>query len=526
MVGSAVTRFRVLTMITPSNTIECVPPCSMVTVWFQLSNSSRTDPPLMVLATPNRPTSVNGPDVHPVWSGSNCLGVPPVKVPAREFAFDHDSDEVRSVPWSSAYTALVGRNTSALTARTSAVERGPRIAPTSLLFLSDESRDDHPHGAGVIHKARCLPSVRLEGVSDQSAYQRSGVDTRAGDLAVELMRSHVQATHSDSVLGGFGGFAGLFDASALKDFDRPVLATSTDGVGTKIEIARAMNRHDTIGQDLVAMVIDDIVVAGAKPLFMTDYIACGAVDPERIATIVSGIARACEASGVALIGGETAEHPGVLDPDEYDVAAAATGVVEHAHILGPHRVTAGDVVVAVASSGLHSNGYSLVRKILADKNLSLTDTVNGINQSLGDALLEPTLVYTPGMLAVLDAHRDVVHAASHITGGGIAQNLQRVIPEGLALSLSRGSWEIPPVFSYLCHEAGLGLGDVEDTWNLGIGFAVVVEAGSEEEVIGAWESAGYTAWSAGVIEHAAGRTGEAAKGVSGGLVELTGSWED
>jgi Phosphoribosylaminoimidazole (AIR) synthetase len=208
------------------------------------------------------------------------------------------------------------------------------------------------------------------------------------------------------------------------------------------------------------------------------------------------------------------------------VAAAATGVVEHAHILGPHRVTAGDVVVAVASSGLHSNGYSLVRKILADKNLSLTDTVNGINQSLGDALLEPTLVYTPGMLAVLDAHRDVVRAASHITGGGIAQNLQRVLPEGLALSLSRGSWEIPPVFPYLCHQAGLGLGDVEDTWNLGMGFAVVVEAGSEQAVIGAWESAGYTAWSAGVIEDAAGRTGEAAKGVSGGLVELTGSWED
>ncbi len=287
-----------------------------------------------------------------------------------------------------------------------------------------------------------------------------------------------------------------------------------------------MNRHDTIGQDLVAMVIDDIVVAGAKPLFMTDYIACGAVDPERIATIVSGVAKACEASGVALIGGETAEHPGVLDLDEYDVAAAATGVVEYAHILGPHRVTVGDVVVAVSSSGLHSNGYSLVRKILADKNLSLTDAVPGIDQSLGDVLLEPTLVYTPGMLAVLDAHRDVVHAGSHITGGGIAQNLQRVIPEGSALSLSRGSWEIPPVFPSLCHQAGLGLGDVEDTWNLGIGFAVVVEAGAEQEVIGAWESAGYTAWTAGVIEDAAGRTGEAAKGVSGGLVELTGSWED
>jgi len=363
-------------------------------------------------------------------------------------------------------------------------------------------------------------------VSDQSAYQRSGVDTRAGDLAVEIMRSHVQATHSDNVLGGFGGFAGLFDASALKDFERPVLATSTDGVGTKIEIARALNRHDTIGQDLVAMVIDDIVVAGAKPLFLTDYIACGAVEPERIATIVSGIARACEASGVALIGGETAEHPGVLDPDEYDVAAAATGVVEHAHILGPHRVSAGDVVVAVASSGLHSNGYSLVRKILSDTGITLTDVVPGIDASLGDVLLEPTLVYTPGMLAVLDSHRDVVHAASHITGGGIAQNLQRVIPEGLALPLVRGSWEIPPVFPYLCHQAGLALGDVEDTWNVGIGFATVVESGAEQDVINAWSAAGYAAWRAGVVQDAGGRTGEAAKGVSGGIVELTGSWED
>jgi phosphoribosylaminoimidazole synthetase len=235
-----------------------------------------------------------------------------------------------------------------------------------------------------------------------------------------------------------------------------------------------MNRPHTIGQDLVAMVIDDLVLAGAKPLFLTDYLACGAVHPERIATILSGIARACEASGVALIGGETAEHPGVLDPDKYDVAPATTGVVEHAHILGPHRVTAGNVVVAVSSSGLHTNGYSLVRKILADKNLPLTNPVPEIHQSLGDVLLDPTLVYPPGMLAVLDAHRDVVHAASHITGGGIAHNLQRVIPEGLALSLSRGSWDIPPVFSSLCHEACLRLGDVEDTWNLWIGFAVVV----------------------------------------------------
>ena len=361
-------------------------------------------------------------------------------------------------------------------------------------------------------------------MSEPTAYQRSGVDTQAGDRAIELMRSDVQATHSNLVLGGVGGFAGLFDAKALRDYDHPVLATSTDGVGTKVAIAQALGRHDTIGQDLVAMVIDDIVVVGAKPLFLTDYIACGKVVPETIASIVSGIARACAASDVALIGGETAEHPGLLEEHEYDVAAAATGVVEKDQLLGPARVVPGDEVVAIASSGLHSNGYSLARKIVADAGLSWNDSVPGIGGTLGDALLEPTLVYTPGILHVLESLPGVVHSASHITGGGIAQNLQRVIPPGSHITLERGSWPVPPVFSALATLGDLSLGDVEDTWNLGMGAALIVRAGSSAEVVAALAEHGVAAQVVGRVQSTTRTSTEGAKGVSGGVVELTGVW--
>lgn len=365
-------------------------------------------------------------------------------------------------------------------------------------------------------------------MSEPTAYQRSGVDTAAGDLAIELMRSDVQKTHSGLVLGGVGGFAGLFDAKALKEYDHPVLATSTDGVGTKVAIAQALDRHDTIGQDLVAMVIDDIVVVGATPLFLTDYIACGKVFPETIASIVSGIARACEQSGVALIGGETAEHPGLLGEHEYDVAAAATGVVEKDALLGPDRVQPGDEVVAIASSGLHSNGYSLARKIIADAGLSLHETVVGEHRSLGDMLLQPTLVYTPGILHVLESLSGVVHSASHITGGGIAQNIQRVLPQGTALTLERGSWDIPAVFSLLSAYGDLRLDEVEDSWNLGMGAALIVKAGSGRDVVSALAVKGFRASVVATVQDATGdssaMTGEAAKGVKGGLVRLVGDW--
>ncbi len=235
------------------------------------------------------------------------------------------------------------------------------------------------------------------------AYAASGVDTAAGDLAVELMKAAVSKTHGPRVFGGVGGFAGLFDVSFLTKFRQPLLATSTDGVGTKVAIAQALDKHDTIGQDLVGMVVDDIIVVGATPLFMTDYIACGKVVPARIADIVAGIARACSETGTALVGGETAEHPGLLGPDDYDVAGAAVGAVEADALLGPQRVGHGDVVIAMESSGLHSNGFSLVRHILASRDLGFTENSDDLGGVVGEVLLEPTRLYTTPLVRLLEA---------------------------------------------------------------------------------------------------------------------------
>ena len=235
----------------------------------------------------------------------------------------------------------------------------------------------------------------------ETTYASAGVDVEAGDRAVELMKASVRATHSPAVVGGVGGFAGMYDASALLKYKRPLLASSTDGVGTKVAIAQAMDKHDTIGFDLVGMVVDDIVVVGAEPLVMTDYIACGKVVPERIAAIVSGIAEGCRLAGTSLVGGETAEHPGLLGPDEYDVAGAATGVVEADAMLGPERVKAGDRVIAMASSGIHSNGYSLVRRVIHAAGWDLNREVTELGRTLGEELLEPTRVYAGDCLSLM-----------------------------------------------------------------------------------------------------------------------------
>jgi phosphoribosylformylglycinamidine cyclo-ligase len=367
-----------------------------------------------------------------------------------------------------------------------------------------------------------------------ASYREAGVDTAAGDLAVELMKSAVQKTHGPEVLGGVGGFAGLFDVSFLKSFDRPLLATSTDGVGTKVAIAQALDKHDTIGQDLVGMVVDDIVVVGARPLFMTDYIACGRVVPERIADIVAGIARACAETGTALVGGETAEHPGLLAPDDYDVAGAAVGVVEADAQLGPQLVEDGDAIVAIGSSGLHSNGFSLVRYILNENGIGYRDNSNELGGVVGEVLLEPTRLYTAPVLRLLSDATvgKAVHAVSHITGGGIAANIARVLPVGSWAELDRTSWSPAPVFRTLASLGGMKLTETEGTWNLGIGMVAVVSRSSVDAVIAALAADGLPAWVAGTVSTGAlpvspgGNEAfeQGAKGVNGGAVRLTGNY--
>jgi len=358
-------------------------------------------------------------------------------------------------------------------------------------------------------------------------YAAAGVDTAAGDRAVELMRAAVTATHPAAVLDGAGGFAGLYDASALLGMRRPLLATSTDGVGTKIRIAQAMGIHDTIGQDLVAMVVDDLVVCGATPLFMTDYIACGRVVPERIADIVRGIATACAATGTALIGGETAEHPGVMEPDDYDVAGAATGVVDADELRGPARVVDGDVVVALASSGLHSNGYSLVRRLVEVAGWSLDRHVPEFGRTLGEELLEPTRLYTRLCLDLLPD----VHAYAHVTGGGLAANLARVLPAGTLAVVDRGTITPPPVFRVMRDLAGARWEDLEGTLNLGGGMLALVADDAVARVTAAAQDAGVAAWPIGRVQAGAAALAGAqvvtgTKGISGGSVRLEGRYRD
>jgi phosphoribosylformylglycinamidine cyclo-ligase len=337
--------------------------------------------------------------------------------------------------------------------------------------------------------------------SSGSAYAQAGVDIEAGDRAVELMKAWVAKASRPEVVGGIGGFAGLFDASALKNYRRPLLATSTDGVGTKVAIATAMDRHDTIGQDLVGMVIDDLVVCGAEPMFMTDYIACGRVVPERIASIVKGIAEGCVLAGCALIGGETAEHPGLLGPEEYDVAGAGTGVVEADKLLGPDRVREGDVLVAMASSGLHSNGYSLVRHVLLDgAGWALDREVAELGRSLGDELLEPTRIYARDCLALIDAVE--VHAFSHVTGGGLANNLARVLPDHLHATLDRATWSPAPIFGLVGGIGAVPREDLEATLNMGVGMVAVVAASDADRAVQLIADRGVPAWFAGTVSAA------------------------
>jgi phosphoribosylformylglycinamidine cyclo-ligase len=333
-----------------------------------------------------------------------------------------------------------------------------------------------------------------------TSYEAAGVSIQAGDRAVELMRDSVLRARRPEVVGGIGGFAGLFDASALRGYTRPLLATSTDGVGTKVDIARRMDKHDTIGLDLVAMVLDDLVVCGAEPLFMTDYIAAGRVDPERIAAIVSGIAEGCRLAGAALVGGETAEHPGLLEPDEYDVAGAGTGVVESELLLGSHRVHKGDVIVAMASSGLHSNGYSLVRHVLfSDGPYRLTTEVPELGRTLGEELLEPTRIYSLDCLALARQPGCAIHAFAHITGGGFAANLARVLPAGSHTRIDRATWSPQPIFGLVQRAGRIELADLERTLNMGVGMVAVVGPDGVDATLALLAEREVSAWVCGEV---------------------------
>lgn len=399
-------------------------------------------------------------------------------------------------------------------------------------------------------------------MSEPITYASAGVDVEAGDRAVELMKAHIEATHGPQVMGGVGAFAGLYDASELKRLPHPLLATSTDGVGTKVAIAQAMDKHDTIGFDLVGMVVDDIVVMGAKPLFMTDYIACGKVEPTRIADIVSGIAKASAEAGTALVGGETAEHPGLLGEHEYDVAGAATGVVDASAVLGPERVRAGDVVIGMKASGIHSNGYSLVRRVISSAGWDWSRQVPEFGRTLGEELLEPTRLYTQPCLDLItalngdpaDGHASgasaeggfpenaerseglggdlPVRGFSHVTGGGLAANLARVLPHGLMATVDRSTWSWPAVFSVIAELGGVPQADLERTLNLGAGMVAVVAPEKADEAVAHLNASGQSAWVMGEIreyapEDVAG-AGEdfvqGAKGVDGGGVLLRGSY--
>jgi phosphoribosylformylglycinamidine cyclo-ligase len=333
---------------------------------------------------------------------------------------------------------------------------------------------------------------------DGATYAAAGVDIDAADRAVEMMRSAVGRASRPEVLGGLGGFAGLFDASALARYDRPLLATSTDGVGTKSVIAAATGVYDTIGRDLVAMLVDDLVVVGAEPLFVTDYIACERLVPERIAAIVSGVAQGCRLAGAALVGGETAEHPGTMPADSFDLAGATTGVVEAADLLGPDRVSDGDVLVAMGSSGLHANGYSLARHVFFDRvGWELDRDVPELGRTLGEELLEQTRIYAADCLALLD--RLEVHALAHVTGGGLAANVRRVLPRGSAAVVDRGTWSPSAVFDLVAELGAVARSEVESALNMGVGMVAVLPAPHADAAVSLLAERDVPAWVLGEV---------------------------
>lgn len=330
-------------------------------------------------------------------------------------------------------------------------------------------------------------------------YKNAGVDIEAGYRSVELMKQHVKETMRPEVLGGLGGFSGAFSMEAIKGMEKPVLLSGTDGVGTKIKLAFLMDRHDTVGIDCVAMCINDVACAGGEPLFFLDYIACGKNYPEKIAAIVKGVAEGCKQAGAALIGGETAEHPGLMPEDEYDLAGFAVGVADEKDLMTGENIRPGDVLVGIASSGVHSNGFSLVRKVFEMTKESLDTYYEELGTTLGEALLVPTKIYVKALKSVKEAGV-TVKGCSHITGGGFYENIPRMLPEGIRAVVEKGSYGIPAIFKLLQKKGNIAEQMMYNTYNMGLGMILAVAPEDVDRTVAAIRAAGETPFVVGRCE--------------------------
>lgn len=330
-------------------------------------------------------------------------------------------------------------------------------------------------------------------------YKKAGVDIEAGYRSVELMKKHVKETMRPEVLGGLGGFAGAFDLSAIKDMDEPVLLSGTDGCGTKVKLAFVMDKHDTIGIDAVAMCVNDIACSGGEPLFFLDYIACGKNYPEKIADIVSGVAEGCKQSECALVGGETAEHPGLMPVDEYDLAGFAVGVADKKEIINGQDIKPGDVLIGMASSGVHSNGFSLVRSVFEMTKESLDTYYEELGKTLGEALIAPTKIYVKALKSIKNSGVKV-KGCSHITGGGFYENVPRMLPEGARAVIEKDSYEVPAIFKLLAAKGDIAEEMMYNTFNMGLGMVIAVAPEDKEKTVAAIEAAGEAAYVVGRIE--------------------------
>ena len=365
---------------------------------------------------------------------------------------------------------------------------------TERIHVSDASAHDAP-----------IPPKWMR--EEQVTYAQAGVDTAEGARAVDAIKESVHSTYRDEVVGDIGGFGGLFSIAAAKDMEEPLLVSGTDGVGTKLQVAKIAGKHDTVGIDLVAMCVNDILASGAEPLFFLDYIAIGKLRSEAVAEVVEGIAEGCRQAGCALIGGEMAEHPGVMDPDEYDLSGFTVGIVDRAKMLDPANVREGDVLLGLASSGLHSNGYSLARKVCVEGRTHYElrlerEALDG--SSVQDALLEPTRIYVKPVLEALRVHRDSVHALAHITGGGITENLNRALPKTVDAQVNIGSWDMKPIIPFVCKAARLSEDEALKTFNMGVGMVLIVDAGQADAVSETLEAAGERVFRIGQVVKGSG----------------------